>query len=235
MKPTAPAPHVRRLPSPAEVVASIAAVPAGRWIATDADNTIWAGDVGDEVIKMAAQSPDLWPSGLVALDWYLHEMEHGDYHLGCCYAAKVWALLPADLQEEGHKRLDQWLAQRVKARRWLMQALQQAVDRGVEVVIISASPGPTVAVAAQRFGLQTAPVLGLEAALIDGEPVLAQPIAIGAGKVAAWQATQRTAPALALGDSPWDVPLLNSAEVGLWLTRAVDDPWVDASLQALPL
>lgn len=225
--------HVRQFPAPAETLRAIAAVPAGRWIATDADNTMWAGDVGDELVRFAASKPDWWSADVVRLSWYLNEMEHGDYVGACCHAAKVWAALPDGLQAAARAELAVWLAGCVRPRHWLLQALLTAEGRGVEVVVISASPRAAVEVAAGRMAVGHWPVLALDADRDGASATLREPVSVGDGKVLAWQASGRTPPALALGDSRWDLPLLHSAGVGHLVARAVDDPWLASTADAL--
>ena len=46
-----------------------------------------------------------------------------------------------------------------------------------------------------------------------------EPVTVGEGKVAAWRGLGFTAPAVALGDSKWDLPLLEIAGVGYLLRQ----------------
>lgn len=221
--------QTQHFPEPAQTLQLLRTLPAGSWVGTDADNTLWAGDVGDELVRFAATKQAWWQPEQVRLDWYLHEMEHGDYHRACCHAAAVWALLDPAHEHRARAELAQWLLQCVRPRRWLVDSLLLAEAQGIEIVIISASPRVAVEVLAEQLGLGHWPILALQAQQTPAGVVVQQPISVGEGKVAAWQASGRTAPALGLGDSLWDLPLLRSAAKGHLLRRAVDDPLVDSA------
>ncbi len=217
--------------SAAQVVQAIDALQAGLWIATDADNTLWAGDVGDEVVRCAAAgTPSPWPAELADFDAYNRLMED-DYPRGCQHAAHLLAAVP---WEQAVAQLRQGLLRQVRPRQWLVAALRRAIDRGVQVVIVSASPRPMVTLGMNLFGLDVCRVIA-----VDVDPSMPsrclQPVPIGEGKVLAWQALGLPQPSLALGDSPWDFPLLASAQLGLLLSRACDDPTCDVEqLSSLP-
>lgn len=209
-----------RHPEPPTVAAAIAALGPGSYLATDADNTLWAGDVGDEVVRRASSPPyHPWRQGDADFDWYQHEMER-DYPRACQYAAEVLLRTDADAATPAVRSA---IAARVQARLWLVEALQQAVQRGVHVWLVSASPRLSVEIGARLFGLEGCPILAVDCLAVD-PPRFALPVPIGQGKVDAWRALQLPMPELALGDSSWDLPLLESARVGLLLTRACDDP-----------
>jgi phosphoserine phosphatase len=210
--------------SETEVLAALAALRSGQVVATDADNTLWAGDVGDELVRRAATPPCApWQAGDADLPWYAAEMER-DYPRACRYAAEV--LLRTD-EHAARPPIEQAIRERVRPRRWLIEGLQAAMARGVQVVLVSASPRLTVEIGAELFGLQDCPILAVEC--LGLEPaVFAEPVPIGQGKVEAWQASGRGIPDLALGDSVWDGPLLRSARLGLLVQRACDDPRCDS-------
>jgi phosphoserine phosphatase len=206
---------------PAAVLAAIAALPAGAWIATDADETLWAADVGDEVVRLAAAATPPWAAGSADFAWYAREMAEGDYAGACRYAARVLALAPAAAAAEA---LQPVLAA-VQLRRWLAEALRAAMARGVEVVVVSASPQPVVRQTAALLGLPVRDVLGIE--MDDRQAAVVEPAPVGWGKVEAWRRRGWAAPDLALGDSRWDAPLLVSARQGLLLPKASLDPLRD--------
>jgi phosphoserine phosphatase len=189
-------------------------------VATDADNTLWAGDVGDEVVRAAATPPFYpWTEGQADLPGYLSQME-SDYAAACRYAAAVLALVPA---EASGPVLESALARRVTPRPWLLQALRAAVDRGVRVWIVSASPRQAVVIGARQHGLADVPILAVDC-LSSAPPTYREPVPIGQGKVAALARAGLLQPDLALGDSMWDLPMLRSARQGVMLARACDDP-----------
>ena len=217
-------PEIEALPQPpraarAQVLAASAKLPAGAWIAADADNTLWAGDVGDEVVHAAAIAPhDPWQAGVVSLEQYVTLMDHS-YADGCRFSAQLLASVDPLL---ARARLKELFATRVKPRTWLIAALQEAMARGVNLVVISASPLPAVQLGLELFGLSGADVIGLECTLTPA-PTFVEPIPVGFGKPAALLAQGRPRPDLALGDSRWDLPLLHHAHAACWLIPASDE------------
>lgn len=210
---------VLQRPIAATVLEAIAALAPGSHVATDADNTLWAGDVGDEVVRIASAPPHLpWQAGQADFAWYEREIET-NYAGACRFSAQLLAQVPAGTADS---RLRDAIAARVAPRTWLVQALRAAADRGVNVWLVSASPRLAVEIAAELFGLRGLPILAVDCA--SGQPLrFAEPVPIGEGKVSAWQALGLPQPDLALGDSRWDLPLLRSARKGLLLARAADD------------
>lgn len=211
------------LSSPGEVLAVLAGLSAGAHVATDADNTLWSGDVGDELVRMAGSPPFApWQPGQVDFAWYQREATT-DFANSCRYTARI---LQHVSSAQVRPLLETALPQRVRPRRWLVSALQAAMARGVRVTIVSASPRLTVEVGAALFGLASCAIIA-----VDTDPtqldVVVEPAPIGHGKVEAWQRLELPPPDVALGDSRWDLPLLRSARQGLLLQRACDDPHCD--------
>ncbi len=199
----------------ARVEAAIEAVASGEWIASDADETLWAADVGDEVVRLAELGASPWPVRSADFAWYSKEMTDGDYAGACRYAA---LLLHGHSVTAVRKALQPALAS-VQLRPWLAQSLQKARQRGVFLAIVSASPTLVVEYTSELLQFPVDRVIGLD--LHDGQVV--EPASIGFGKVAAWQRTGLPQPRLALGDSRWDGPLLASAQQGLRLIKASQD------------
>lgn len=206
-------------PSAAHVCAAIDALPAGSFIATDADNTLWAGDVGDEVVRIASAAPFApWREGEVDFSWYEREIED-NYIDACKFSAALIARVP---EGSTTQRLREAIDTRVKPRTWLIDALRAASQRGVHVWLVSASPRLPVELGAALFGLDGTAIIAVDCSAGQA-PTFVEPVPIGEGKVAAWQARGLPTPDLALGDSAWDLPLLRSARCGFLLARAVDD------------
>ena len=114
-------------------------------------------------------------------------------------------------------------------RRWLVDALKDALQRGVELWLVSASPRLAVETGAARIGLLASEAIGIE--LAAGGYLAPWPI--DTGKPAACRARGRTPPAVALGDTQWDLPLLQWAQQGYMLNRATEDPQLFTSAAAL--
>lgn len=206
-----------------QVLASIAQLPAGAWIASDADNTLWSGDVGDEVVRAAATPPHHpWQPGATSLADYFSLMERS-YVDGCRFSAELLAGVDA---ASAQRRLREVLIERVVPRRWLVDALRVAMARGVNLLVISASPLPAVRLGVSLAGLDGASVIALQCELGPGEPPtprFVEPIPVGFGKPEALIAQHFPRPDLAIGDSRWDLPLLQHARLGCWLVPACDE------------
>lgn len=210
-------PPLPPLANPAEVLAAIDALPAGAWLATDADETLWAADVGDELVRLAAAGGGPFAAGSADFAWYSKEMSEGDYAGACRFAAQLLSTVDA---EAVRVALEPVLAQ-VRCRGWLVRALARASARGVHVAIVSASPRLVVQWACAVHGLETAQVIGIE---VSGSGVR-EPAPVGFGKVAAWLELGLAQPQIALGDSRWDAPLLAMARHGFLLAKASADHW----------
>lgn len=207
-------------PEPAAVVSAIHGVAPGAWIATDADGTLWDGDVGDDVMRCAAADPTGWAAPDVDLEAYLARLEV-DYHGACRHAADVAHRAPPEVARPA---LRAFLVPRLRLRRYLVDALLEAARRGVSVYVVSASPRLAVEVALGLFELGGMAIIALEH---DEAGRFVEPASIGDGKVDAWRVRGLPAPALAFGDSRWDLPLLHSAGLGMRLLPAATDPHRD--------
>jgi phosphoserine phosphatase len=204
-----------------QVAAAIAAVPAGAHVAVDADGTLWDADVGDDTVRCAAQA---WAPG-TDVDAYLETLE-ADYGRGARLAAEHLRGVAPDVARAA---LRSFFAPRLRPRRWLVEALSAAQARGVPVVVVSASPRIAAEVGVALIGVQW-PVIGIE---LDAAGAVVEPAPVIEGKVAAWRARGLPPPALALGDSQWDGPLLRSAAVSFRLVHAGADPHRDTPLADL--
>lgn len=194
-----------------EVVAALDATVPGDWVATDCDGTLWAGDVGDELVRVTCHDAS---ADVSALTWddYAALMER-DYVAGCLASAACARGIAAEALRQ---RLAQGLERRIAPRRWLVDALERAMTRGVRVAAVSASARLAVEVGLAHVGLQPHLVIA-----VDPTPGgFAEPIPIGHGKVSALTAAGVDAPAVALGDSRWDGPMLDFARCGVLLAPA---------------
>jgi phosphoserine phosphatase len=180
--------------------AAIAALPIGAYVATDADGTLWMGDTGDDAMRWIAAAVD--PQ--VDVPAYLAR-EAVDYAGACRESA-----LTLNRVGGATDAFEAFLADRLRPRSWLIEALREAGERGVEVVVVTAAPADAARHAARVMGLHDWPVLGIE--VFDDE--LVEPAPVGPGKVAAWRAAGLPQPVIAIGDSVHDHPLLDSATRG---------------------
>ncbi len=209
-----------------DALAAIDAVGAGGCIASDCDGTIWAGDVGDELVRLAEAHPHLFPGAAVDTPSYFERMEL-DYIGGCLESA---ALTRTAAQRDVQAALLEWLQGRVAPRLWLVEALVAAAERGVRVVAVSASARLAVEAGLRRCGLAGhCEVIGVEPTPTG----FVSPVPIGAGKVAALQRIGVRRVDVALGDSRWDGPLLCAAERGLLLRPGSQANDVQLSAAAL--
>lgn len=197
---------IERQPPREAVSEAIAALGPGDWVATDADGTLWAGDCGDDAMRWlkAEREPNLDVAAYLA-------REVVDYVGACRESAEHLARLGVT------PGLRAFLAPRLRLRRWLVDALRAAEARGVRVVVVTAAPRAAALEAVAHFGLGW-PVIGIQVA--DGRVV--EPAPVGPGKAAAWRAAGYPAPAVALGDSVYDEPLLGLAARGFRVAPPTD-------------
>lgn len=207
----------------ADALAAITALPAGAVIATDCDNTVWAGDVGDELVRLAEDQPHLFGERKVDFQAYAQQMET-DYEAACLASA---ALGRTRAEPEVRAALASRLQAHVRPRVWLVEALLAAAARGVRVIAVSASGRLAVEVGLAQMGLWGhCDVIAVDP--IDGG--FRAPWPIGHGKPACLRAAGMTTVDLAIGDSRWDGPLLDFGRRGVLLVPAADDPTTPLSM-----
>ncbi len=209
---------IERHPSARALVAIVDALQPGDYAAIDADGTLWNGDVGDETMRCGAKNADLWPQKIDA-DGYFRDHVH-DHRRASALSAWAAGLVGGDVLQ---RAMTEQLDGKIAARRYLVDALIDAVARGVNVVVVSASPVEALPVALAMFGLQGAETIAAQP-MSDNTMPAVDSLPVGQGKVTRWRESARPIPKLAIGDSRWDVPLLNFAEHGVLVTPFDDDP-----------
>ena len=202
-------------PPQASVEAALAQLGPGDRVATDADGTLWSGDGGDEAVRWVAAAYD--PSVDVAA--YLHR-EEVDYGGACRQAAEILATVNDLDAPTPVGNLQAWLGAQLHPRRWLVDALRAAAERGVEVVVVTAAPRDSALRALRATGLPAWPVVGIEVQ----QGAVVEPAPVDEGKPLAFAQRYAGQPAVALGDSRHDIPLLQAARQGFWLRPARPDP-----------
>lgn len=213
-------------------------------LATDADNTLWDGDVGFDLFESLLEARGARPEALPALRREAEEcgiaIDAGaDAHAvaSALYAAfqaerypeerafamMAWAFagwhedeLSAFVDQVQHARgLD------ARIRPGLRAMIDWARGHGLEVWVVSASPRAAVVRGVQRLHITPDRVLAMTPRVEGGviQPELAAPATYGEGKV---QALARERPGLALlaafGDSVYDAPMLRAAAVPVAIT-----------------
>ncbi len=214
-------------PGAREVLALLDALPPGARVATDCDGTVWQGDIGDDVVVAAARFPERFASlpEPVDFDAYRARLDT-DYEGACLYACDVLRGVDPAVAKACLRAV---VPDDFAPRAWFVDALNDAMDRGVEVWLVSASPLLAVEVGAEIVGLQRAHKVGIELA----EEGFVAPWPIGEGKPAAWRARGLPPADVALGDTRWDQPLLDSAVTGCMLVKAHLDPHKDTAASVL--
>jgi phosphatidylglycerophosphatase C len=219
----------------------------GAGIATDADGTIWDGDVGIDLfeallaeggVRDAARgalaeearahgvAPDGDANAVAAALYRAYQDER--YAPDRAFATMAWVFAGwrrDELSAFCERVLD---AGRIEARvrPALRAVLDWARERGVDVYVVSASAREVVVAAAARLGIAAervaamTPAVGADGVLL---PELAGPIVYGEGKLAALErARPGASKALlaAFGDSAYDAPMLRAARVPVAVTPA---------------
>ena len=231
-----------RLVTPSQLIAELerhfqAGSPCA--LAFDADGTLWSGDVGDDVFRFAVAHGRLREPARAALEReaesrgfetfadvndtarHLFEMYIAKRYperemcelMTWCYAghrlAEMRALVAEALSFANHsQRLHQEIA----------PILEFARGRGVRTVVISASPQPTVELAAGLWGFAAQDVTASRPALIDGVICAEMDGAVpyGATKCSAGRALLgNTRWVASFGDNVFDLEMLREAELGI--------------------
>lgn len=208
----------------------------GAVIATDADGTLWSGDVGEDLfeallaaggVRAAAQEAlvaeavafDLPTKGDGnALARALYEaFQKARYPLDRAFSMMAWAFAGWTRAELAAFVADvvvrAGLAARLRPE--LAHVLRFCEERGIPVYVVSASPIAIVTAGAALAGIHAERVIAMQP-LIAGDcvaPALGGPLVYGEGKLTALRAVC-PAPILgAFGDSSYDAPMLRAARV----------------------
>jgi phosphoserine phosphatase len=206
-------------------------------IATDADGTLWEGDIGDDLFIEALSNHPVGPVALAGLRHGAREV-FGDaapedlrelalafidaYRGGRMSIEHICKIQSEVLGDRTQAALDALLAlvaERVAARiRPAVRLIVEEAGRsGVEVHVVTGSLAGAVAATLRRAGLVHATVSGATLRT-EGDrvlPVLARPIPLHGGKVDALQAAGAWPPALGMGDGGWDATFLGGCAVPL--------------------
>jgi len=211
-------------------------------LATDADGTIWDGDVGIDLFEtllahgavreaargaLSAEAAHVGiaaegsPSAICAALYEAYKEGRYDHERAFAMMAWVFAgFSQGDLATFVGEVLDRG---RIEARfRPAMKAIfYWAEQRGVPVYVVSASPIAIVTEGIQRLGIAARRVLAMTPAL-DGSgvvlPALDGPVVYGEGKVQVLERAEAGPILGAFGDSAFDAPMLRRAAVPVAIT-----------------
>jgi phosphatidylglycerophosphatase C len=236
------APSLTHLPV-AEILTRLDAEHArGGVLATDADGTIWDGDVGIDLFEALLAAEGVREAALPALladaatydvsatgsptsvaralyaafsgERYPHEQ---------AFAMMAWAFAGWHEDEDAAfatSVLDEGAIE-ARIRPEMKEIFAWAERRSVPIYIVSASPLAIVERGAQRLGVPVAASLAMTPAVDDHGvllPRLAAPPVYGPGKVLALQRASITAILGAFGDSAYDAEMLRQARVPIAVT-----------------
>lgn len=215
-------------------------------IASDADGTIWDGDVGVDLFEallaaegvreaareaLAADAADLGitvkgrsPTSLAvalyaafASDRYPHDR---------AFAMMAWAFAgwrPDEVRAFAEQVLDEGrLEDRIRPE--MREIFRWAEANGAPIYVVSASPVAIVEAGVARLGVTVRRALAMTPAIDEAGvllPSLAGPVVYGDGKIRALEAAGAAGPILgAFGDSYYDAPMLRAAKVPVAVTPA---------------
>lgn len=206
-------------------------------IATDADGTLWGGDLAVDGFWTMVTGGFVTPMALDALRARLgragfpraENMTIAARQLyeafvrnaisdatacelmGWCYAG----LTEQRANELGHKVLvDGGLTHRLQPE--MGQVVRWAKKAGIEVYVVSASPRFVVQLAAEQVGIEPQNVIAANLAIVDGvlQPRLDEPLCYGKGKVSAIARHLPDAQVIAaFGDELYDLEMLRIAQI----------------------
>ena len=206
-------------------------------IASDADGTIWRGDIGDDLFIEALTRHPVGPVAREDLQRHARELLGSSapsslpdlahafvdaYRAGHIDIVRICELQACALGDRSVAELDALVdvvagAARERVRPDVRALFDLAARAGVAVHVVSGSLGLAVARTLDAAGVAYASVSGAELAVDDAHvrAALAGPIPLHAGKVRALEAVGAWPPALGLGDGGWDAPFLQGCEAAL--------------------
>lgn len=208
-------------------------------VATDADGTLWSGDVGEDLFHAFIERGTVHPPALEAMRREAREHALSDAGTGPEVARRIYeAYVAGSYPEEracelmtwcfaGHAREDVAAFARETVQRVglegrmhpeVLRVLERARAAGIEVLLVSASPIAIVVAAGTRAGFDGAHTIAARPRF-DGDvmlPDVERPIPYGPGKVKHLRDRigGRTLLA-AFGDNAFDVAMLASARIGV--------------------
>lgn len=231
------------LPPPLdEALARALTAPAAyrKTLATDADGTLWEGDVGDALFLSAARSDRLTPGGLRRLRahanfWGITDSEHAsagtlaDALFALVHDGTIDVQAQCDLEADvlGDRSIEDLDALCSELGRSFVAAVRPGVRallnaakaRGLTVCVVSGSLDRVVEATLRAAELPFDHVVGANlAASTDTRQLaarLSRPSPVFDGKTRALEALGLGPPAIALGDSGFDAPLLMAAHAAV--------------------
>ncbi|MEZ4390121.1 MAG: HAD family hydrolase [Polyangiales bacterium] len=221
-----------------EVCDEMRSPPAGflRVVATDADGTLWDGDVGDALFRhlIARDAVDARAREATRelCARYLPRVPEGlSAQAEALIAGHAAGLVPieplCDLEAEAAggrsiAELDAFLAEvggsfAARMRPESVELLTRLRGDGFAVHVVTGSLGALVEATLRAAGLVVDAVSGGSLRVHDGQvlPTLAQPIPLHGGKVEALRAAGRWPAAVAMGDGGWDASFLSGSALPL--------------------
>lgn len=208
-------------------------------IATDADGTLWSGDVGVDAFEALLASRAVRHEALPRLRQVAREFglpADGDAnHLAQalydanadgffpedrCYELMAWAFAGFTLEQARAFVREIRKQSRLESRLHgeMTPVLSWARTHGVRVIVVSASPRFVVECGVELLAIAPSDVVGTTPEVTDDVigSQLAEPMPYGERKVTALRSAAPKAGILAaFGDSPFDLPMLQSAEVAV--------------------
>jgi phosphatidylglycerophosphatase C len=221
-------------------IASEAATQGRGAVATDADGTLWSGDVGEDLFHAFIDRGTVHPVAFEALRREARDHALSDAGTGLDVARRINAAYEAGhFPEERVFEIMAWCfagwtraevaafaretveraGLKGRMHRETLHVLERAREAGLEVVLVSASPVAVVQAGGALAGLGDSHVVAV-CPRHEGDVMLAEvdrPIPYGAGKVARLREYLGDSRPLlaAFGDNAYDVAMLASARVGV--------------------
>jgi len=182
----------------------------------DADGTLWADDLGETHLHVLVD-------GQLVAPGEGHESLLTEYAARCkanvddAYAWGARILEGISEARVMESAVEAWRRHRPRLLPPLAQIVAALHGAGVEVVVVSASNRWVIEAAVRELGIGADKIIAVDLER-DGERLtgtVVQPMPNGAGKVAAIDVHLDRRPTLAFGNSMHDVPMLQSATLGV--------------------
>ena len=201
----------------------------------DADGTLWAGDLGETHLHVLAEGESVAPGAG-------HESLLTEYAARCAadvddayaWGARILGGMPEPQVIES--AIEAWRRHRPRLLAPLAEIVRALRRSGVEVVVVSASNRWVIGAAVKELGIGAEQVIAVDLER-DGEQLttrVVQPMPNGEGKVAAIDVHLGRRPTLAFGNSVHDVPMLQSAVLGVCvLATTSETPKLSDTLESI--
>ena len=177
----------------------------------DADGTLWREDLGEAFLLYLQKNKWIPPHCFSEVK----RIEQTDPLTAYVLTVQCMAGLPAKrVAELAHRFANPWVKERVREDVW--DLVENCKANGHKLVLVSAT---SELVLQQLDILDDFEIHGIRTAIVEGKLTdrVLYPVTYGEGKFEFLKKHFSRPPRMAAGDSPGDLPMLEYAEIGVWV------------------